>query len=454
MNAAASEKLTALLVEDDKDALEALAALVSMEGFRTVMVPNLEAARKQIAKDPPDLVLLDVVLPDGQGFDLLEEIAEEGKAEVIMITGQASVETAVQALRLGAYDYLTKPVDVARLKTLLARLQSTRELKKEVVSLRSELRELGRFGPMVGMSQAMQRVYDLLEKVAPTDATVFLVGESGTGKEIAAQAVHSLSRRRDANFLALNCGAISETLIESELFGHERGAFTGANKRHEGHFERCSGGTIFLDEITEMPMEAQVKLLRVLESGQVLRVGGNKEIEVDVRVLAATNRDPQEAVEEGRLRKDLLYRLKVFPLELPPLRDREGDVETLSQHFLGGLTKRHGESKVLSPEALERLKAWHWPGNVRELRNVLERAYILADSVILPDDLPGEITGAEEARGPSVHVRVGASLEEVEKRVILATLDQLEGDKKSAADMLGISLKTLYNRLKVYEGRD
>ncbi|MCB1055474.1 MAG: sigma-54-dependent Fis family transcriptional regulator [Acidobacteria bacterium] len=447
-------KLTALLVEDDRDALEALAALVAMEGFRTVMVRDLATARKHIEKEPPDVVLLDVNLPDGQGHDLLAELAEEGSAEVIMVTGQASVETAVQALRLGAYDYLTKPVDIGRLKTLLARLRSTRDLKREVVTLRSSLRELGRFGQMVGVAPAMQRVYDLMEKVGPTDATVFLIGESGTGKEVAAQTLHQLSRRRDATYLALNCGAISETLIESELFGHERGSFTGAAKQHQGHFERCSGGTIFLDEITEMPMEAQVKLLRVLESGRVLRVGGTREIEVDVRVIAATNRDPEQAVEEGKLRKDLYYRLKVFPIELPALRDRQGDIEPLSSHFLGQLNRRHETTKVLDPAALEKLETWHWPGNVRELKNVLERAYILADSVIGPSELPAEITGEAAPRGPSLHIRVGTSLDEIEQRVILATLDQLEGDKKTAAETLGVSLKTLYNRLKVYEGRD
>jgi DNA-binding NtrC family response regulator len=297
----------------------------------------------------------------------------------------------------------------------------------------------------------MQKVYDLIDRVAPTHATVFLIGESGTGKELAAETVHRLSRRRDAEFLALNCGAISESLIESELFGHEKGSFTGANRQHSGHFERCSGGTLFLDEITEMPMEAQVKLLRVLESGRVLRVGGTREVEVDVRVIAATNRDPEEAVAEKRLREDLLYRLRVFPITLPPLRDRGGDVTTLSLHFLAGFNRRADTDKRLSASALELLETWHWPGNVRELRNVLERAHILADTELGPEDLPAEVNGEAPARGPTVPLRVGMSLDEAERQLILSTLEQLDGSKRSAAETLGVSVKTLYNKLKRYE---
>ncbi|MBZ0111690.1 MAG: sigma-54 dependent transcriptional regulator [Thermoanaerobaculia bacterium] len=442
---------TALLVDDDATSLEALAVLVAIEGFATRMATTLDEARRDIEAHHPDVILLDLILPDGHGTELLEELADTLRAEVILVTGKATVETAVEALRLGAYDYLTKPIDLPRLKTLLARVRSNQELKHEISTLRAELRELGRFGAMVGTSPAMQKVYDLLDRVAPTQATVFLIGESGTGKELAAETLHRLSRRRDAKFLALNCGAISENLIESELFGHEKGAFTGASRQHAGHFERCSGGTLFLDEITEMPMEAQVKLLRVLESGRILRVGGTREVDVDVRVIAATNRNPEEAVADKRLREDLFYRLKVFPISLPPLRDRVGDVATLSLHFLAEFNRRGDVDKRIGTAALEQLETWHWPGNVRELRNVLERAHILADAELSCEDLPAEVTGEAPARGATVPLRVGMSLDEAERQLILSTLDQLGGSKRTAAETLGVSVKTLYNKLKRYE---
>ena len=318
--------LHALVVDDDMHSLSALAELVEAEGFDTATADNLAQARSKLEQRLPDVVLSDLMLPDGRGTELLKELLEEPTVEVILITGKATVETAVEALRLGAFDYLTKPIDLGRLKTLLARVKDTRELKQEVSSLRAELRDLGRFGPMVGTAPAMQRVYDLIDKVAPTEATAFLIGESGTGKELAAETVHRLSKRRKGPYLPLNCGAVSPTLIESELFGHEKGSFTGAQRQHRGYFERASGGTLFLDEITEMPIELQVKLLRVLETGRIMRVGGDREVDINVRVIAATNRNADDAVKDGKLREDLLYRLKVFPITLPPLRDREGDI--------------------------------------------------------------------------------------------------------------------------------
>ena len=397
------------------------------------------------------MVLADLVLPDGQGTALLEELQGDPKVEVILITGHASVDTAVEALRTGAYDYLTKPVDVPRLKTLLAGLRRTQDLKAEVSTLRGELRDLGRFGLLVGASAAMQEVYDLIDRVAPTDATVLLVGESGTGKELAAETIHHLSKRKREPFLPLNCGAVAANLIESELFGHERGSFTGASRQHRGVFERAHGGTLFLDEITEMPFELQVKLLRVLETGVLMRVGGDKPVAVNVRVLAATNRDPEKAVADGKFREDLYYRLQVFPIRLPPLRQRPGDVELLARHFLAELNREEGAAKELTDAAIDRLEAWHWPGNVRELKNAMRRAFILADDELDPSCFPIDAAPDTAPSGPHVRVKVGASIADMEKRLILATLEETNGDKKQAAETLGISLKTLYNRLNSYE---
>jgi DNA-binding NtrC family response regulator len=285
--------------------------------------------------------------------------------------------------------------------------------------------------------------------VAPTDASVFFIGESGTGKDLAAQTLHLLSRRSKLPFLPLNCGAISPTLIESELFGHERGSFTGAARRHKGYFERAHTGTLFLDEITEMPIELQVKLLRVLETGTVARIGGDDQVSVDVRVVAATNRDPQKAVNEGKMREDLLYRLQVFPIHMPPLRDRGDDVVLLAQFFLGQLNERQGTAKRFSDESLDRLRTHSWPGNVRELKNVVHRAFIMADQEITPRCLPREV-GGDSGILRSLNFQVGASIEEVEHRLIMATLDAYGGNKRKTAEILGVSLKTLYNRLNSY----
>jgi len=441
----------ALIVDDDETSREALVEILGEHEFDTVSAADLASARQRLEAQVPDLVLLDLVLPDGRGTELLESLQEEPAVEVILITGQASVRSAVAALRHDAIDYLTKPIDLDRLERLLRRLRKNAELRGEVRSLRRELRDAGRFGSMIGTSEVMQNVYDLIEKVAPTDASVLLIGESGTGKELAAETLYGLSSRRHAAYLPVNCGAISPTLIESELFGHEKGAFTGATRQHRGYFERASGGTLLLDEITEMPLELQVKLLRVLESGRLLRVGGQREIEVDVRVLAATNRDPEEAVEDGTLREDLLYRLKVFPIELPPLRQRGEDVEVLALYFLDRLNRHHDTRKRFDPAALDALAAWHWPGNVRELKNAIARAYILAEETLGVECLPGEVSGETPPRGPSLHIRVGTSIAEAEKRLVLATLDQHDGQRTQTAEVLGISVKTLYNRLKDYE---
>jgi DNA-binding NtrC family response regulator len=447
-------KVEALLVDDDARQLDALAEVVQLEGFACRTAASLAEARERLAEHTPDVIISDLMLPDGNGLELREHPTAPD-TEMVLITGQASVDSAIQALRTGVLDYITKPLDIPRLRAVLANVARTVSVKKEVGNLRSELRKFGRFGPMIGISERMQRVYDLMTRAAPTDVTVLVTGESGTGKELVAQTIHQLSRRRMAPFLAINCGAVSATLVESELFGHERGSFTGALQRHRGHFERAAGGTLFLDEITEMPMELQVKLLRVLETRNVLRVGGSTPVEVDVRVIAATNKVPAEAVSEGKLREDLYYRLSVFPIALPPLRERDEDLELLTRRFLAELAKEHGTPKHLSPEVLARFERYTWPGNVRELKNVIERAYILADEQIEAAHIPTDV-GVPEVELPEQSaappLKVGTSLADAERRLIMATLTHFAGDKRRAAETLGISLKTLYNRLNSYRG--
>jgi DNA-binding NtrC family response regulator len=455
------ETLKALIVDDATDFRESMALLLKREGFAVAEADSLDAARKRLS-EPVDLVLIDLALPDGDGLDLVRDEEYLG-ATFIVVTGNASVESAVSALREGATDYLTKPVDRARLKSVLAHVARQRALHAEVSSLRGELRSLGRFGALIGRSEPMQDVYDLIARVALTEASVFVTGESGTGKELVAQTVHAMSKRRDAPFIAVNCGAISPTLIESELFGHERGSFTGADRRRRGYFEQAHGGTLLLDEITEMPIELQVKLLRVLETGCLSRVGSTESVPVDVRIVSTSNRNPQECVADGILREDLLYRLCVFPIHLPSLRERGDDVELLADHFLMTVNQKEGTSKRWGGDsALARLREYEWPGNVRELRNAVERAAILADSVVRAEDLPpgpgtgcaaGTVARAGITAGPGgavLPIEVGQPIAEAERRLIFATLDQLEGDKKHAAELLGISLKTLYNRLAVY----
>jgi DNA-binding NtrC family response regulator len=444
---------SALVVDDDPGFRESLSLLVAREGYEVRQAESLDEARRRLAEAPVDVVLVDLGLPDGDGIELLRDEPTAASSEIVLLTGNASVESAVQALREGALDYLTKPVDRSRLKSILAGVTRTHEFKAEVRSLRGELRELGRFGPMVGRSPAMQRVYDLIARVAPTRLGVLLIGESGTGKELAAETIHRLSRRRQAPFLAVNCAAVAKTLIESELFGHEKGSFTGADAGRRGYFEEAHGGTLFLDEVGAMSPELQGRLLRVLETGTLLRVGGSEIVPVDVRVIAATNRDPVRAVREGALREDLYYRLNVFPIVVPPLRERGDDVELLADHFLGAVNAREQTRKHWTPEARLGLQARPWPGNVRELKNAVERAAILADVAIGPELLPtAGIRGSGGSPAPErmLQVRVGSTLEEAERRLILATLAELKGDKRQTAQTLGIGLKTLYTRLGVY----
>ena len=445
-------KPRALIVEDDASFRAALGEYVRNEGFLVATSPNLRQGREELAQNPPDVLFLDLNLPDGSGLDLIASASVNGGLpETIMITGQASMETAVEALRHGVSDYLTKPVDFARVKMILGNVARAREMKEEIGSLRGELRKLGRFGALIGASPAIQKVYDLLDKVAHSDATVLITGETGSGKELVAQTIHRMSRRAREVFLPLNCGAVAPTLIESELFGHERGSFTGADRVHKGYFERANRGTLFLDEITETPPELQVKLLRVLETSTVTRVGGTEALRANVRVIAASNRKPEQAVAEGKLREDLLYRLNVFPIHMPTLWERREDIELLAQHFLDELNKQEGKAKEFSRAAIERLRTHRWPGNVRELRNVVQRAFIMAEEHIGVDTLPLGVSDA--ASGASgLHLRVGTSIAEGERRLILATLEFYEGDKKKASETLGISLKTLYNKINQYRG--
>jgi DNA-binding NtrC family response regulator len=438
----------ALIVDDDQSFQLGLAQVVKQEGFSVTTASDLTQAKAELQKSPPDVLFIDLNLPDGSGLELISEL--ENMPETVLITGQASVDTAVEALRRGVADYLTKPVDFARVKMVLGNVSRTQELKAEIGTLRGELRKLGRFGPLIGGASTMQRVYDLVSRVAKTDATILITGDTGTGKELVAQTVHQLSHRSREAFLPLNCGAVSPNLIESELFGHERGSFTGADRVHKGFFERANRGTLFLDEITEMPIELQVKLLRVLETSVVTRIGGSDSIKVNVRVIAATNRAPEQAVAEGKLREDLLYRLNVFPIQLPSLWDRREDIELLADHFLAILNKQEGTSKSFTRAALERIRSHRWPGNVRELKNVVQRAFILAEDDIGIDALPLGVK--EDASGSSLVMKVGTSIAEAERRLILATLESFEGDKKKTADVLKISLKTLYNRLSEYRG--
>jgi DNA-binding NtrC family response regulator len=440
-----------LLVEDDPASLAAIVKCVELEGFAALTARSLREARAVLEDDDPALVLLDLKLPDGSGMELLESADPRVGPEVVIVTGNATVQTAVEALRQGAGDYLTKPVDIQRLRKILSRTRERLEYREEIDELRDELRNLGRFGSMVGRSRPMQSVYDMITRVAPTDATVLVQGDTGTGKELVAETVHRMSNRRKGPFLPINCSAVAPNIIESELFGHERGSFTGASKQHRGIFARAHGGTLFLDEISEMPLDLQTRFLRVLETGSFTPVGGERAIHVDVRVIAATNRVLDLAVEEGSVRRDLLYRLMVFPIQLPPLRDRNGDVDLLAGHFLEQLNRRHGTSKRLTRAARARLIAHQWPGNVRELKHALERAYIIAPTDIDTDAVQLDGAPALEVDSRFPDVRVGMSIAESERNLILATLEHTSGNKREAADILGISLKTLYNRLNAYD---
>ena len=406
-----------LIVEDDLATRKGLEESIRDLGGETRSVGTVKDAAKAVEEFDPRLLVVDIHLPDGDGIDILRGAREtDPDREGIVITGQGSIDNAIEALRAGAVDYLLKPLRPAQLEVVFNRLADRRRLESEVETLRAELQETGRLGDLVGRSAVMTHIFDVIRRVAKSNAPVLITGASGTGKEVAARTIHRLSRRAAKPFVAFNCGAISPTLIESELFGHERGSFTGADKRRVGYFEEAAGGTLFLDEITEMGSELQVKLLRVLEDRTLRRVGGSQELKVDVRLVSATNRDPHEAIRAKKLREDLYYRLNVFPLALPTLGQRRDDISLLAEHFRKLIEdqERSGVSGW-EPRALEMLQAYEWPGNVRELRNVVHRAYVMTEGKTIRPDvvealLPrGSSTGALRKKKPAPKPKAVAS---------------------------------------------
>jgi DNA-binding NtrC family response regulator len=442
-----------LIVEDDTATRVGLTELIRTWGFAAESAANGEEALALVTSFRPAIVVSDVIMPKMNGLELLRALKDEDHLRVILLTAQGTVETAVEAVKDGAEDYLTKPVDPQKLKRLLERIAELNAQKRENLALRRQLREKGSFGRIIGNSPKMRKIYQVIEQAADTPASVLIIGESGTGKELVAQTIHQLSSRAEAPFVAINCAAIPETLLESEIFGHEKGSFTGAVDRRAGCFELADHGTLFLDEIAEMMPTTQVKLLRVLQERTFRRLGGRVEQEVDVRVLAATNVNPLDAIRDSKLREDLYYRLNVFTIDLPPLRERKVDLSLLIQAFIDEFNARdRRQVKAVAPEAMHLLEQYDWPGNVRELRNVIERAIILSrGEFIEPSHLPPLGTSTASPRvaegSNAVTIAPGMTVDEAEQKLIVATLDAAGGNKTRAAEMLGISLKTLHNKL-------
>jgi len=454
---ASGEGARVLIVDDDPSTRLGLSELVRTWGYTTDAAGDGEEALEKVTSFRPSIVVSDVVMPRLDGLGLLHALKDEPGIAVVLLTAQGTIETAVDAIKAGAYDYLTKPVEPERLRHLLAKLVERSDAVREVKALRRQLREQGSFGTMIGNSPAIRQVYAIVEQAAPTSASVLISGESGTGKELVAQMIHDLSPRAKRPFVAINCAAIPETLLESEIFGHEKGAFTGASERREGCFELADRGTLFLDEVAEMAPTTQVKLLRVVQEQRFRRLGGRHEQSVDVRVVAATNKPPLKAIEEGLLREDLYYRLNVFSIELPPLRERRDDLPLLVRAFLDEFSQRNRKRvSALAPAAMKRLEAYAWPGNIRELRNVMERAVILCDGdLIEPAHLPPlDIRPAAAETKGAVALQPGTTVQEAEERLILLTLEHTGGNKTRAAEVLGISLKTLHNKLNRLKARD
>ena len=445
-----------LIVEDEPTTRVGLTELVSTWGFTTESAADGQEALQKITTFRPSIVISDLVMPRMGGLELLRALKEEGNAlTIVILTAQGTVETAVEAIKEGAYDYLTKPVEPQRLKILLDKIVERQDTLREVKVLRKQLREHGTFGKMIGNSAQLRKVYQTIEQAAPTQANVLIWGESGTGKELVAQTIHQLSPRAQMPFVPINCAAIPETLLESEIFGHEKGAFTGASDRREGCFELADRGTLFLDEIAEMTPATQVKLVRVLQERKFRRLGGRNEQSVDVRVIAATNVNPAEAVKTGKLREDLYYRLNVFSIELPPLRQRKDDLPLLIQAFLGEFNERNNKNvTAVDATAMRIFEQYNWPGNVREVRNVIERAVILSQGEFVePKHLPPLVTDSADVAKPIVALEPGTTVEEAERRLILMTLEHTRDNKTRAAEILGISLKTLHNKLNKLRGR-
>ena len=442
-----------LVVEDDPAQRLGLQQLLRSWGFSVQVASDGEEALQKATRDWPAIVLTDLVMPKMTGLDLLRALRQqhEDDVTVVIMTAQGTVETAVEAIKQGAYDYLSKPIDPQRLKILLDQIIERCDTRREVRVLRHQLREHGTFGKMIGQNVEMRKIYQTIEQAAPTGASVLVSGESGTGKELVAQTVHQLSPRAPHPYVPINCAAIPDTLLESELFGHEKGSFTGAIARRQGCFELANRGTLFLDEISEMTPATQAKLLRVLQERSFRTIGGQREQAVDVRVIAATNTEPLEAVRQGKLREDLFYRLNVFAIGLPPLRERKDDLALLTQSFIAEFSARNNRAITgVSPRVMHVFERYDWPGNVRELRNVIERATIVAQNhVIDVQDLPplAGLAPAAAASTATGGLTAGTTVEEAERKLIEVTLEHTGGNKTRAAEMLGISLKTLHNKL-------
>ena len=439
-----------LIVEDDAAQRVGLQQLLRSWGYPVDAASNGREALDRIQSTRPTIVLSDLVMPGMSGLELLRALKQEedGDITVVLMTAQGTVETAVEAIKQGAYDYVPKPVDPQRLKILLDQIGERHDNIREVRVLRKQLRERGTFGKMIGASLEMRQIYQVIEQAAPTGASVLVSGESGTGKELVAQTIHQLSPRVSQPFVPLNCAAIPDTLLESELFGHEKGAFTGAIARRQGCFELANRGTLFLDEIAEMTPATQAKLLRVLQERTFRPLGGQREQSVDIRVIAATNVDPPDAVKQQKLREDLFYRLNVFAIRLPPLRERKDDIPLLVQSFIAEFNSRNNKSvNGVGDKAMALLERYDWPGNVRELRNVMERATIVARGALIDvGDLPPLATTAPPP-APAAGLAPGITVDEAERQLIEVTLQHTGGNKTRAAEMLGISLKTLHNKL-------
>ena len=440
-----------LVADDDPTTLASLGSALQEEGFVVRLPADGEVAIRLLNEAPPDAIITDVMMGSVSGIHVLDHaISHYPETAVVVVTGFGTVESAVEAMRKGAYDYLTKPIDLEKLILIIRKALDANRLVLENRRLRQELQARFSFGQLVGKSAPMQRLFEQIERVALTDATVLIEGESGTGKELIASAIHYNSRRRDAPFIKTSCSVFAESLVESELFGHERGAFTGATRRRHGRFEQADGGSLFLDEIGDLSPAIQVKLLRILQERSFERVGGEETLSVDVRLIAATNRNLEALVQEGHFREDLYYRLHVVMLKPPPLRERPDDIPPLVHHFLEEFRTLYGSQvRSLSLGAFRALAAYSWPGNVRELRNCIESLVVMARGTVIElEDIPEHMRAAEGRE--HVSLSMGMPLREVEKTFILKTLASLGGNKSAAAEKLGIGLKTLYRRLEEY----
>ena len=436
----------ALIVDNDVENSQTLSQVFRECGYLPETAESLPQAREALLRHTPEIAILNERLAGDDTLGLLESINLTPVTEIYLMSDQPNPRITPRAIRIGASEFFRKPVNKDRLARNLRDLSTELSSSAPVAATPSPRGDV-----LVGESKAMQRLYRLLRKCAPGDASIFLAGESGSGKELVARTIHELSDRAGNDFVSLNCSALSPGLLESELFGHKKGSFRGATRDHRGYFQRASGGTLFLDEVTEMNAGLQAKLLRVLESNEIRPVGSEKDIAVDARIVTATNIDPEEAVERGRLREDLYYRLAQFPIRVPALRERDDDVLLLADHFLEERNAMTGKSKTFSSRARKALQAYDWPGNVRELKNAVLHSHLLAGSEIKLEDLPGRVSSSNPGDGDFIRLYVGTPLAEIERRTILSTLEHYEGDKKKTAEVLGISLKTLYNRLKQYK---